>query len=82
MHIFSHDFLRNELLPAQLVTLATNISSLRMASEFRKEKHTASYGEMELAAKIESVKAVLGELVRGKRVKILGTARATKYLRA
>lgn len=57
MHIFGYDFLRNELLPAQLVTLATNISSLRMASEFRKEKHAASYGEMELAAKIESVKA-------------------------
>lgn len=57
MHIFSYEFLKDELLPAQLVTLASNIASLKVASSFRREKHVAAYAELESLAKIESVKA-------------------------
>ena len=57
MHIFSYDFLKDELLPSQLVTLAANVSSLKAASAFRREKHEDAYSDLELLAKIESVRA-------------------------
>ena len=69
MHIFSYDFLRDDLLPAQLVTLATPISKSEICAILPDVSPT-------------TVEAVFGELVRERRVKILGAVRATKYLRA
>ena len=57
MHIFDYSFLKNDLLPAQLVSLASNISMLRVMTNVRKEKNEMSFKRLEEAAKIESVKA-------------------------
>lgn len=57
MHIFDYSFLRDDLLPAQLVTLAANIASLRVMSSIRREANQSAFRELEAIAKIESVKA-------------------------
>ena len=57
MHIFDYSFLKNDLLPAQLVSLASNISMLKVMTNVRKEKKEMSFKQLEEAAKIESVKA-------------------------
>ena len=57
MHIFDYSFLKNDLLPAQLVSLASNISMLKVMTNVRKEKNEMSFKQLEEAAKIESVKA-------------------------
>lgn len=57
MHIFDYSFLKDELLPAQLVTLASNISSLKVKSSVRRRDNAAAFRQLEIQAKIESVKA-------------------------
>ena len=57
MHIFDYGFLQDSLLPAQLVNLTANISSLKTLSSVRKGQFESAYGELERIAKIESVKA-------------------------
>ena len=57
MHSFDYSFLKNDLLPAQLVNLSANIYALRTMSDLRKEANKAAYAELESLAKIESVKA-------------------------
>ena len=57
MHIFNYDFLRDEMLPAQLVPIASNISALRVMAGVRRESYAKAFRELETIAKIESVKA-------------------------
>ena len=57
MHIFDYSFLKNDLLPAQLVSLASNISTLKVMSAFRKKENETAFRKLEDAAKIESIKA-------------------------
>lgn len=57
MHIFDYSFLKDELLPAQLVTLAANIASLKTMSSVRREANAEAFGELEMLARIESIKA-------------------------
>ena len=57
MHIFNYDFLRDEMLPAQLVTIASNISALKVMAGVRRESYAKVFEELETIAKIESVKA-------------------------
>ena len=57
MHIFSYSFLRDELLPAQLVTLASNIAALKTLSAVRKRDNARVFSRLEAVARIESVKA-------------------------
>ncbi len=57
MHVFDYSFLKDYLLPAQLVTLAANIAALRTMSAVRKAAHPAAFRQLETLAKIESVKA-------------------------
>ena len=53
MHIFNYDFLRDEMLPAQLVTIASNISALRVMAGVRRESYAKAFEDLETIAKIE-----------------------------
>ena len=57
MHIFDYSFLKNDLLPAQLVNITSNIVELRTMSEFRQRDNDAIFWKLETIAKIESIKA-------------------------
>ena len=57
MHIFDYSFLKNDLLPAQLVNITSNIVALRTMSEFRQRDNDALFRKLETIAKIESIKA-------------------------
>ena len=57
MHIFDYSFLKNDLLPAQLVTLAADISALKAMSAVHRQENAAAFSQLEALAKIESVKA-------------------------
>ena len=57
MHIFDYSFLKNDLLPAQLVSLASNISTLKVMSAFRKKENETAFRKLEDVAKVESIKA-------------------------
>jgi Fic family protein len=57
MHIFDYSFLKNDLLPAQLVNITSNIVALRTMSEFRQRDNDAIFRKLETIAKIESIKA-------------------------
>lgn len=57
MHIFDYSFLKNDMLPAQLVSLASNISTLKVMSAFRKKENETAFRKLEDAAKIESIRA-------------------------
>jgi Fic family protein len=57
MHIFDYSFLKDSLLPAQLVTLAANISALKTMSNIRRNRNEEAFRKLESVAKIESVKA-------------------------
>ena len=57
MHIFDYSFLKNDLLPAQLVSLASNISMLKVMSSVRKSENETAFRKLEDAAKIESIRA-------------------------
>ena len=58
MHIFNYSFLKDDLLPAQLVTLAANISALKVMTSIRQKDNEAAFQRLESIAKIESVKAL------------------------
>ena len=57
MHIFDYSFLKDSLLPAQLVTLAANITALKTMSAIRRRENAEAFRQLETLAKIESVKA-------------------------
>ena len=57
MHVFDYSFLKNDLLPAQLVNITSNIATLRTMSEYRQRDNTAIFMKLETIAKIESIKA-------------------------
>ncbi|MBO4321038.1 MAG: Fic family protein [Treponema sp.] len=56
MHIFDYSFLNNGMLPSSLVNVTVSISSLKMASQFRKNDFQKIFTELEKIAKIQSVK--------------------------
>ncbi len=57
MSKFDYSFLNNGLLPANLVTLTANISSLKTMAGVRKEEYGTIFTELEAVAKIQSVKS-------------------------
>lgn len=57
MRRFDYSFLRDGLLPANLVNITTTISSLKTKAEFRKDDHIKVFTELEAIAKIQSVKS-------------------------
>ena len=57
MHIFDYSFLKNDLLPAQLVNITSNITALKTMAEFRQRDNHAIFRKLESIAKIESIKA-------------------------
>lgn len=57
MHIFDYSFLKDDLLPAQLVTYAANISTLKVMTSMRRNENAAAFRQLESIARIESVKA-------------------------
>ena len=57
MHIFDYTFLKDDLLPAQLVSLASNISMLKVMFAVRKQENESAFAKLEETAKIESIKA-------------------------
>ena len=57
MRRFDYTFLRNGLLPANLVNITSTISALRTKAEFRREDHIKVFTELETIAKIQSIKS-------------------------
>ena len=57
MHKFDYSFLNKGLLPSQLVNVTASISSLKTASQFRKNDYQKIFTELEKIAKIQSVKS-------------------------
>ncbi|MCD8218387.1 MAG: Fic family protein [Clostridiales bacterium] len=57
MRKFDYSFLNNGLLPANLVSLTANISSLKTMAGVRKEEYGTIFTELEAVAKIQSVKS-------------------------
>lgn len=57
MHIFDYSFLKDDLLPAQLVPYAANISTLKVMTSMRRNENAAAFRQLESIARIESVKA-------------------------
>lgn len=57
MRRFDYSFLNNGLLPANLVTLTANISSLKTMAGIRKAEHARIFTELESVAKIQSIKS-------------------------
>ena len=56
MHKFDYSFLNNGMLPSSLVNVTASISSLKMASQFRKNDFIKVFTELEKIARIQSVK--------------------------
>ncbi len=56
MHKFDYSFLNNGMLPSSLVNVTASISSLKTASQFRKNDFIKVFTELEKIAKIQSVK--------------------------
>lgn len=57
MRKFDYSFLNNGLLPANFVNLTSNIASLKTMAGVRKEEHQAVFTELEVVAKIQSIKS-------------------------
>ncbi len=57
MHKFDYSFLNNGMLPSELVNVTASISSLKTASQFRKDDFKKVFTELEKIAKIQSVKS-------------------------
>lgn len=57
MRKFDYSFLDNGLLPAKLVNLTANISSLKTMASVRKEEHLKVFTELESIAKVRSIKS-------------------------
>ena len=72
MHIFDYSFLKEGVLPAELVNLTSTISALNAISESRKEVNKTVYTELEKIARIQSVKgsnAIEGIITTDARIK-------------
>lgn len=54
---FNDSFLSNGLLPSNLINLTSNIASLKTMSGVRKEKFAKVFIELEVVAKVQSVKS-------------------------
>ncbi len=57
MRKFDYSFLRNDLLPANLLNLATSIVALKTMAGVRKDNYLRVFTELEAIAKIQSVKS-------------------------
>lgn len=57
MRKFDYSFLDNGLLPAKLVNLTANISSLKTMASVRKEEHLKVFTELESIARVQSIKS-------------------------
>ena len=57
MRKFDYSFLNNGLLPASLVNLTANISSLKTMAGVRKEEYARIFTELEAVAKVQSIKS-------------------------
>ena len=57
MRKFDYSFLNNGLLPANLVNLTASIASLKTMAGFRKQDHQTVFAELEVVAKIQSIKS-------------------------
>ena len=57
MRRFDYSFLRNGVLPARFVNLASNITGLKFMAGVRKEHYEKVFTELEQVAKIQSVKS-------------------------
>ena len=71
MHKFDYSFLDYGTLPAQLFNIATDIYSLRVLSQTRKEQFIEIFTELAVIAKIQSVKnsnAIEGILTTDERI--------------
>ena len=57
MHIFDYSFLKDDLLPAQLVTYVANISTLEVMTSMRRHENPPVFRPVESMSRTESVKA-------------------------
>lgn len=57
MRKFDYSFLDNGFLPARLVNLTSNISSLKTMAGVRKEEYAKIFTELEAVAKVQSIKS-------------------------
>ena len=57
MHKFDYSFLKNGLLPAELVNVTSSIASLKTMAEYRKSDYRQVFTELEKIAKVQSVKS-------------------------
>ena len=57
MRKFDYSFLNNGLLPASLVNLTANISSLKTMAGVRKDEYKQIFTELEAVAKVQSIKS-------------------------
>lgn len=57
MRKFDYSFLNNGLLPAKLVNLTANISSLKTMAQVRKTDHMHIFTALEAVAKVQSIKS-------------------------
>lgn len=57
MRKFDYSFLNNGLLPANLVNLVANISSLKTMAGVRKDQYKQIFTELEAIAKVQSIKS-------------------------
>lgn len=57
MRKFDYSFLKENLIPAKLVTLAAGIASLRTAADIRRNDNTAVFESLQSIARIQSVKS-------------------------
>ena len=57
MRKFDYAFLSNGLLPANLINLTSNISSLKTMAGVRKDEYAKIFTELEIVAKVQSIKS-------------------------
>lgn len=57
MRTFDYSFLQNGLLPANLVTITSSISSLKTMAGVRKLEYMKIFTELEVVAKVQSIKS-------------------------
>ena len=72
MHVFDYSFLKEGVLPVELVNLTSTISALNAISESRMENNKIVYTELEKIARIQSVKgsnAIEGIITTDARIK-------------
>ncbi|MBE5861524.1 MAG: Fic family protein [Lachnospiraceae bacterium] len=72
MHVFDYSFLKEGVLPAELVNLTSTISALNAISESRRKNNKIVYTELEKIARIQSVKgsnAIEGIITTDARIK-------------